>query len=61
MRKIGFLQVAFMAVAMFLALPTMAQEEKVVTLSGNAYIPLGAMQRLMRAGALFVIGMMRKP
>ena len=36
-----FLQLAFMAVAMFLALPTMAQEEQIVTLSGNAYITSG--------------------
>ena len=42
MRKIGFLQLAFMAVAIFFALPTMAQEEKVVTLSGNAYITSGS-------------------
>lgn len=42
MRKIGFLQLVFMAVAMFWALPTMAQEEQIVTLAGNAYITSGS-------------------
>ena len=42
MRKKGFLQLAFFAVALFLALPVVAQNESVVTLAGNAYITAGS-------------------
>lgn len=42
MRKKGFLQLAFLAVALFLALPVVAQNESVVTLAGNAYITSGS-------------------
>ena len=41
MTKKGFLQFALGAVALLLALPTVAQNESVVTLSGNAYITSG--------------------
>ena len=36
MKKTGFLQLVSLAAALFLALPTTAQDESVVTLSGNA-------------------------
>lgn len=41
MRKNRFLQLAFFVATMFLHLPTMAQNESVVTLAGNAYITSG--------------------
>ena len=41
MRKNRFLQLAFFVATMFLHLSTMAQNESVVTLAGNAYITSG--------------------
>ena len=41
MKKNRLLQLVFFAAAMFLYLPAIAQNESVVTLSGNAYITSG--------------------
>ncbi len=41
MKKTGFLQLVSLAATLLLALPTTAQNESVVTLSGNAYITSG--------------------
>ena len=41
MKKKGFLQFVSFAIALLLTLPAVAQNESVVTLSGNAYITSG--------------------
>ena len=41
MKKKGFLQFVSFAIALFLGLPAIAQDESVVTLAGNAYITSG--------------------
>ncbi len=42
MKKRVFLQLASLAAALFLSLPSFAQSESVITLSGNAYITSGS-------------------
>ena len=41
MKNNGFLHLVSLVAALLLALPTMAQSESIVTLSGNAYITSG--------------------